>query len=234
MPLVTEREEWKESKCPAHEREEGIAGSEGPDVPETSEQLSADEAELASSLLELQDTSASETSPAGAGRPKRSKRKRFDSTDYIFEDDLQAGTEVADKLYAPHTSVLTDALMSAAAVSSLQRASEESIYMRKRPRKTQQGSPTPSVTSKPPSTQRKRATRKVCSSTANASKDSTTRRTSSQLSIFSVVEMCPGCGASSTPAWRTGSAGTTTLCNACGSRVNRCKRKVQRSTATLE
>ena len=57
----------------------------------SAEDMSAEEEEVASSLIELQQNPLPASTPTG--RPKRCKRKRFDSDDYVFEDDKMAQKE---------------------------------------------------------------------------------------------------------------------------------------------
>lgn len=59
--------------------------SEGP------EDMSAEEREVALSLIELQQGAFPVSTPTG--RTKRCKRKRFDSDDYVFEDTNTTQTE---------------------------------------------------------------------------------------------------------------------------------------------
>lgn len=57
------------------------------------EDVSIEEEEVALSLVDLREGKIPEITPGG--RPIRSKRKRFDSDDYVFEDDLLAKQEVS-------------------------------------------------------------------------------------------------------------------------------------------
>ena len=72
-----------------------------------SDEMSMEEEELVSTLVKLQEGATSEITPAG--RPKRSKRKRFDSDDYVFEDDLMAKQEVSIIIVSDHSSRQCDA-----------------------------------------------------------------------------------------------------------------------------
>ncbi|KAK9838693.1 hypothetical protein WJX74_001502 [Apatococcus lobatus] len=191
-----------------------------------SEDLSAEEEELASSLIGLQEGTI--PGVTAAGRPKRSKRKRFDSDDYVFEDDQLPVVQrkVHQDLYMPNENFLTDALISVAASTSTERHADHSL--RKRARKTPPGSPTLSVTSCPPQPQKKK--RGYPSSQAGRSPRSTKVQfmPATPSSVLPATRMCQGCGTTSTPLWRNGPAGPKTLCNACGTRAYRCIKKQQR------